>query len=209
MRRNPPEPSADYAAAGFGGTLGFGERPALLLVDMVMAYFNPSSPLYAGVDPVLEACLPLADAARKSGAPVIFTRVDYAHRLDGGLIRRKIASLSCFETGNPLADFHDRLRPQPGDLVLSKQYPSAFFGTALASTLSAARVDTVLIAGLSTSGCVRATAVDALCHGFIPLVVRDCVGDRSVAVQDANLFDIEAKTADLVSSAEAIARLSD
>lgn len=207
MSRNPSDLNADYAAAGFGGALGFGERPALVLIDMAMAYFEPSSPLYAGVEPVLEACIPLADAARKAGIPVLFTRVDYAHPLDGGLFRRKVAPLRCFESGNPLADFHDRLRPEAGDLVISKQYPSAFFGTALASTLAAARVDSLLITGLSTSGCVRATAVDSLCHGFIPLVVTDCVGDRSAEVHKANLFDIEAKTADLVSSAEVIARL--
>lgn len=207
MSRNPADVDADYAAAGFGGVLGFGKRPALVLIDMAMAYFEPSGPLYAEVEPVLEACIPLADAARKACIPVIFTRVDYAHPLDGGLFRRKIAALTCFESGNPLADFHDRLRPQPGDLVLSKQYPSAFFGTALASMLTAARVDSLLITGLSTSGCVRATAVDALCHGFIPLVVTDCVGDRSAAVHSANLFDIQAKTADLVSSADVIARL--
>jgi len=207
MTRNPADLGADYAAAGFGGALGFGERPALILIDMAMAYFEPTSPLYAAVEPVLEACIPLAQAARGAGIPVIFTRVDYAHPLDGGLFRRKIAALSCFESGNPLADFHDRLRPQPGDMVLTKQYPSAFFGTTLASTLAATRADSLLITGLSTSGCVRATAVDTLCHGFIPLVVRDCVGDRSAAVHAANLFDIEAKTADLVSSAEVIARL--
>ncbi len=207
MSRDPADAAADYAAAGFGGALGFGKRPALILIDMAMAYFEPESPLYAGVEDVLEACIPLADAARRAAIPVIFTRVEYRHPLDGGLFRRKVAALSCFESGNPLADFHDRLRPEPGDLVLTKHYPSAFFATALASTLSAAGVDSLLITGLSTSGCVRATAVDTLCHGFIPLVVRDCVGDRSAAVHEANLFDIGAKTADLVSSAEVIARL--
>jgi nicotinamidase-related amidase len=199
--------TADYAEAGFGGALGYGQRPALVVIDMAMAYFEPSSPLYAGVESVLEALIPLAAAARAAAIPVIFTRVEYAHPLDGGLFRRKIAALSCFEAGNPLGDFHPRLQPQPGDIVLTKQYPSAFFGTALAATLSAHRVDSLLISGLSTSGCVRATAVDSLCHGFIPLVVEDAVGDRSAEVHAANLFDLAAKTADLVPSADVIRRL--
>ncbi len=201
------ELTRDYADAGFGGALGFGERPALILIDMAMAYFVPESPLYAGVESVLDACIPLAAAARRAGIPVIFTRVEYAHPSDGGMFRRKIAALACFEAGNPLADFPSVLQPAPGDLVLTKQYPSSFFGTSLAATLVAQRVDTLLIAGLSTSGCVRATAVDALCHGFIPLVVEDCVGDRSPEVHAANLFDLKAKTADLVTSAAVIERL--
>lgn len=198
----------DYAQAGFGGSLGWGSRPALIVIDMAMAYLEPSSPLYAAVEPMLGPIARLAEAARTARAPVIFTRVEYAHPLDGGLFRRKVQALSCFETGNPLADFHPRLQPEAGDLLLTKQYPSAFFGTALAATLTAAGVDSLLITGVSTSGCVRATAVDALCHGFIPLIVTDCVGDRSPEVQAANLFDLEAKTADLVDSRTAIARLA-
>jgi maleamate amidohydrolase len=200
--------NADYAEAGFGGSVGWGHSPALVIIDMAMAYLVPGSPLYAAVEPILDRIVLLASAARAAGVPVIFTRVEYANRLDGGLFRRKIAALACFEAGNPLADFHPLLQPSPTDLVLTKQYPSAFFGTPLAPTLAAAGVDTLLITGVSTSGCVRATAVDALCHGFRPLVVTDCVGDRDPKVHDANLFDLEAKTADLVDSAAVIQKLN-
>jgi maleamate amidohydrolase len=199
---------ADYKAAGFGNALGFGSRPALLLIDWCRAYLEHDSPLYAGVEAVLEATLPLVAAARHARIPIVFTRVDYETPADGGLFRRKIAALSCFEHGNPLADFPAELPPAPGDIVITKHYPSAFFGTPLAATLAGLRVDCLLISGLSTSGCVRASAVDALCHGFAPLVVSDCVGDRSREVHEANLFDLAAKTADLVSSADAIAWLS-
>jgi maleamate amidohydrolase len=197
----------DYQQAGFGGSVGWGRSPALVVIDMCMAYLQPGSPLYAGVEPLLDRIALLAAAARAAGAPVIFTRVEYAGPLDGGLFRRKIAALSCFESGNSLADFHPLLQPASTDLVLTKQYPSAFFGTPLAATLTAAGIDSLFVTGVSTSGCVRATAVDALCHGFRPLVVRDCVGDRDRHVHAANLFDLEAKTADLVDSDQVIARL--
>ena len=190
----------DYAAAGFGLTLGFGTRPALVIIDMAMAYFVPSSPLYAGVETTLAPTIALAAAARAAAIPVIFTRVEYVHPAEGGLFRRKIAALACFEAGNPLGDFHESLRPQPGDIVITKHFPSAFFGTSLAAMLSAQQVDSLIITGLSTSGCVRATAVDALCHGFAPIIASDAVGDRTAAVHDANLFDLQAKTADIVAS---------
>jgi maleamate amidohydrolase len=121
---------------------------------------------------------------------------------------RKIGALKCFVKGNPLGDFTPELSPLPGDWVVTKHYPSAFFGTALASQLVASGIDTLIITGLSTSGCVRATAVDALCLGFVPMVVTDAVGDRDAAVHQANLFDLAAKTATLASEAEAMAYLA-
>lgn len=194
----------EYQAAGFGLSLGFGQRPALVIIDMAMAYFVQGSPLYAGVESIVAPTVALAAAARKAGIPVFFTRVDYAHPAEGGLFRRKIAALSCFETGNPLGEFHARLQPHPGDIILTKHFPSAFFGTPFAAMLAAQQVDSLLITGLSTSGCVRATAVDALCHGFAPTVVSDCVGDRTAAVHDANLFDLQAKTADIAASSDVV-----
>jgi maleamate amidohydrolase len=182
-----------------------------VIVDMAMAYFEPGSPLYAGVEATLAPNATLAAAARARGAPVVFTRVEYAAGLggrDGGLFYRKVKALRCFDEGNPLGDFHPSLTPRPGDMVLVKQYPSAFFGTPLASTLHAAGVDTVIVTGLSTSGCVRATALDALCHGFAPVVVEDAVGDRAEAVHRANLFDLQAKYADVVPSAKVLEYLA-
>jgi maleamate amidohydrolase len=191
---------ADYAAAGFGGSLGWGRRPALLLVDIVMAYFEKSSPLYAGVESILPANAALRAAARAAGIPVIFTGVRYAPGgVDGGLFYRKVTALRCFDAGNPLGAFPPELQPAADELVVIKHYASAFFGTSLASTLRALGCDCVLVTGLSTSGCVRASALDALQSGFIPIVVRECVGDRDAHVQESNLFDLQAKYADVVS----------
>lgn len=193
-----------YAAAGFGRSLPFGRRPVLLIVDVAVAYFEPGSPLYAGVEGVLAVNVPLRAAAALAGVPVVFTRVDYAPG-EGGLFYRRLPALACFDHGNPLGAFHPKLTPGPDDLVVTKHYPSAFFGTTLASALTARGVDTVIITGLSTSGCVRATALDALCHGFVPGVVSDACGDREAAVHAANLFDLQAKYADVIDSAAATA----
>ncbi len=201
-------PRDDYRRAGFGGRLAPGSRPVLLLIDFARAYFDPGSPLYAAVEPARASAARLAEVARAAGVPVIFTRVEYSEDgHEGGLFFRKVPALRCFVRGNPLADFTPELAPAAGDRVLVKHYPSAFAGTALSSQLVAARCDTLVITGLSTSGCVRATAVDALAHGFVPLIVREAVGDRDPAVHAANLFDLEAKTAELVGEAEATAYL--
>ena len=198
----------DYAAAGFGGQLGFGDRPAVLVVDICRAYLDPESPLYAGVEDAVTSAGRIVDAARTGGAPVVFTRVRYQPGgVDGGLFYRKVGALACFEEGNPLGDFLDHPRPAPGEPVVTKQYASAFFGTSLASTLSSLGVDSVVIVGLSTSGCVRASALDALQHGFIPIVVADAVGDRDPRPHDAALFDLDAKYADVVSESTAIDHL--
>ncbi len=203
--------AADYRAAGFGGSLPWGSRPALLLIDFAAAYFVADSPLYAGVEAARAAAARLAEAARAADVPAIFTRVEYVRddpARDGGMFYRKIAALACFDSGNPLGDFTPELAPQPGDIVVTKQYPSAFFATGLAAMLRGMGVDTLVIAGLSTSGCVRATAVDALCHGLVPLVVREAVGDRDAGVHAANLFDLAAKTADVIGLDEALAYLA-
>ena len=199
----------DYAAAGFGGTLKPGARPVLLLIDFARAYFDPVSPLYAGVETARASAARLHAAARATGVPAIFTRVEYsADGHEGGVFYRKIAALKSFVTGNPLGEFTAELAPLPGDTVITKYFPSAFFGTGLAETLHAQGVDTIVITGLSTSGCVRASAVDALCHGFIPLIVTDAVGDRDAGVHAANLFDLAAKTAELITEAQAAAYLT-
>ena len=198
-------PNSDYAAAGFGKILQPGRRPALLLIDFARAYFDKSSPLYAAVERVRIVAAELCDAARAASVPVVFTRVEYVAgdpARDGGIFYRKIAALKCFDRGNPLGDFTPELAPRSEDQVVTKQYPSAFFGTALAGQFHADGIDTVVIAGLSTSGCVRATAVDAICHGFVPLVVEDAVGDRDAGVHAANLFDLQAKTAEIMVAAD-------
>lgn len=196
---------ADYRDGGFGGALTPGARPALVLVDVVMAYLTPDCPLYSPrFETALESCVRLTDAARSAGVPVIFTNVVYrAGGRDGGLFYRKVPALSAFLEGSPLGLFPPTLQPRAEELVVSKQYASAFFGTSLAATLTAAGVDTLLIAGFSTSGCVRATALDALQNGFVPLVVAEGCGDRDARPHDANLFDLAHKYAEVLDEAAA------
>lgn len=199
--RNAWDLEQDYAIAGFGNELGFGTAPALIIVDFVNAYLDVASPLYAAVEAQYAINIALLAAARAASVPVIFTGVLYmAGGRDGGLFYRKIKALACFQDGNPWGDFPPDLRPQADDVVVMKQYASAFFGTTLASTLRAMAVDTCLITGLSTSGCVRATALDALQNGFIPVVIEDACGDRDVRVHASNIFDLRAKYADVVQS---------
>jgi maleamate amidohydrolase len=194
----------NYARAGYHARQTWGTRPALLLIDFAEAYFDPASPLYGG-----EGCATARDravdllaVARATRTPVIFTEVRYTPGgLDGGVFFRKAPPLACFEQGNPWGD--TAIPRLPGEIMVIKQYPSAFFGTSLAATLTALRVDTVLLTGLTTSGCVRATCVDAMSHGFVTLVVKDAVGDRAPGPHEANLFDMSAKYADLVGTSEA------
>lgn len=199
----------DYAAAGFGGALGFGDAPALILVDFVMAYLEPTAPLYAGVEAEVAVAARLVAAARGAQVPVLFTRVEFTPGgADGGHFYRKVKALACLDRGSPLGNFPPALQPEPDDVVVTKQYASGFFGTSLASTLNAMGVDTLVITGLTTSGCVRATTLDALQHGFIPIVVSDACGDRDARVQEANLFDLQAKYADVVTSEVVLAKFA-
>lgn len=203
--------NADYAQAGFGNRLGWGKRPALLIIDFVNAYLDPSCPLYAGVEKALDGAITLLGAARKAGIPVFHTNVAYTPGgVDGGVFFRKVKALSCFERGlHPhWAAFADGLTPAAGEPVITKQYASAFFGTSLASTLASSGIDTLLISGLSTSGCVRASALDACQNGFVPLVVKEAVGDRDARVHESNLFDLNAKYADVIGLDEALAELA-
>ena len=192
----------------FDGTLGFGQSPALILVDFVEAYFDKDSPLYAGVEDALASALRLRDAAREADIPVFYTNVVYHEGgADGGVFFRKVPALEVFVAGNPLGAWPDGLEPAADEYVISKQYPSAFFGTSLAATLTAQGVDTLIITGLTTSGCIRATCIDAVSNGFIPIVVADACGDRHEAPHDANLFDMNAKYADVIDEAAAISFL--
>lgn len=193
----------DYAQAGFGRALEPGPRPALLLIDFVRAYFEPGAELYMGTDSCLKEAAALLAAARAAGIPVIHTRVAFAaNGADGGVFFRKVGALRHFAGGsNPLGEIMPEVAPTEDEVVVVKQYASAFFGTSLVATLNSAHVDTVIITGVSTSGCVRASAVDAIQHGYVPLVVRDAVGDRDERPHEANLFDLQAKYAEVVSAA--------
>jgi len=199
--------SANYKRA-YDNRLGFGESPALILVDFVQAYFDESCALYAGVEDALESALKVRAVARTVGIPVIYTNVVYHDEgRDGGVFFRKAPVLKNFLVGDPMGAWPSGLQPAEDEQVISKQYPSAFFGTSLASTLKELGVDTLIITGVTTSGCIRATCVDAMSNGFIPIVVADACGDRHEAPHEANLFDMNAKYADVVSESETIGHL--
>jgi maleamate amidohydrolase len=198
---------SNYGSTGFNNRLGFGARPALVLIDLVEAYFRVGSPLYhPRYRDALESCIRLQEAAHKASIPVILTNVQYKKGgADGGVFFKKCRiPLLCFEEGNPLGDFPPGLKAGSDDTVLTKRYPSAFFATYLSSMLAAGGIDTLLIGGVSTSGCVRATAVDACQYGFRPMVIREASGDRHPEPHEANLFDINAKYGDVVSEEEAM-----
>ncbi len=198
----------DNYAGIYDGRLLPGKRGALLIVDVVMAYLDPASPLYAHAEAALASNERLVAAARGAGVPVIFTNVEFqAGGKDGGLFYRKVPALHHFLAGSPLGRFPATLQPAAGEVVVTKQYASSFFGTTLASTLISQRIDTLLITGFSTSGCVRASALDALQHGFAPFVIRDACADRHPAPHEANLFDLQAKYAEVIGEAEATAML--
>jgi maleamate amidohydrolase len=204
-----PEPAPGPHGSAFSGRVGWGRRPAVLVIDLCRAYTEPGGP-FALPDPgpAVSATRDLVTAARAGGSPVLWTAVRYARGLaDGGLFVRKVPALAAFAEDAPGDWGALTLEPAPGEPVVVKQYASAFFGTALASTLIGLGVDTLLLAGVSTSGCVRATAMDALNSGFRPQVVRQACADRTPALHENNLADLDAKYADVVDLPEALAHL--
>jgi len=201
----------NYARAKYHSAQQWGTRPALVLVDFAQAYFDEAYPLFGGEGcrTALENAARLAPVARKADIPVIFTEVKYQPGgLDGGAFYSKVPALSCFDAGKDSQRLADGLSMEASDILVSKQYPSAFFGTSLDATLKWLKVDTLLLTGVTTSGCIRATCIDSISHGFVTLVVSDAVGDRAQAPHDANLYDMSAKYADLLNTEEAISYLS-
>ncbi len=200
---DPGSLAANYASGGFGQALARGDRPALIIIDMVRAYFDPDAELYMGTADCLESASRLLASARQAGIPVLHTRVEFdPDGLSGGVFVRKVPALRHFVPGSRLGQIMPPVAPADHEVVIVKQYASAFYGTSLAATLTAMRVDTLIIAGVSTSGCVRATGVDAMQHGYVPLVVRQAVGDRDPRPHEANLFDLQAKYAEVVDEDE-------
>lgn len=195
----------------FGGRLGWGARPALLLIDLMRAYFTPGSPLDLGSTAAVEVSGKLLASARRHRVPVIHTAVHYrAGAVDAGLFVRKVSALALLADDQPgnLRELMPAVAPLGTETVIIKQYASAFFGTSLASTLCSLGVDTVVIAGVSTSGCIRASATDALQHGFAPMVVDDACADRTDELHRSNLRDLGAKYADIVGSGEVLQRFA-
>ena len=198
-----------FKQRGFGLRIGFGERPALLVIDMVRAFTNPEMMLGANLDRQIEAHRPLLARAHERKIPVLFSTVMYedADFKDAGIWALKQKGVVTLKAGTDGVKVDPRLDFHPTDTLLVKKYASCFFGTDLVSRLLAHRIDTLIITGCTTSGCVRASAVDACQTGFRPMVVREAVGDRSVAAHDQSLFDLQAKYADVVSLEETLAYL--
>lgn len=194
----------------FDTHLGFGSSCAVVVIDFIKAYTTPGAPFFGqGVVDAVQASVGLLAAARAASVPVIYTKVLYhASGMDGGLFVKKVPALRMLVEGEPLGDIDPKLEPRPEDMVIVKKYPSGFFGTPLATTLSTQGVDTIILIGCSTSGCVRATAVDAIQYGFHVVVPRECVGDRHDGPHDASLFDINAKYGDVLPLADVEAHIA-
>ncbi|HEY0560883.1 MAG TPA: isochorismatase family protein [Frankiaceae bacterium] len=194
-----PTTAQVYDRAGFGRPVQRGRRPAVVVVDLTYGFTDPAYPTGAEMSGPVLATARLLDAARAAGLPVVFTTIAY----DAGQIAtltwlKKATGMAALELGSRLVEIDDRLARRPDEHLVVKTGASAFFGTALASYLTAAGADTVIVTGATTSGCVRASVVDAVQHGFPTLVPRDCVADRAAAPHEASLFDIHEKYGDVV-----------
>jgi nicotinamidase-related amidase len=199
---------AEFRARGYVGRVGFGARPALLVVDLIAGFTDLRSPMASDLRPQLQATVALLDAARGAGIPVLFSTIIYAPDLrDAGLWPRKIPSLAWLQAGSEWVQVDRQLGQRADEPTVVRKQASAFFGTDLAARLQAAQVDTLLIAGCTTSGCVRASAVDSCAHGLHTIVVEEAVGDRALLPHQASLFDLDAKYADVVDLADALAYL--
>jgi maleamate amidohydrolase len=188
-----------YAAARLGQRVTLGSRPAVLVVDFSCGFTDPECTLGADMSAEVEATRRLLDAVRARGLPVIFTTIGYEPSLkDGGLWLQKVPSLGDLQIGGRWVEIDPRLEPRTDETIVLKKGASAFFGTNLPAILVSQNVDSVILCGATTSGCVRATAIDLLQYGYPTLVPRECVGDRAQAPHEANLFDIDAKYADVV-----------
>jgi nicotinamidase-related amidase len=197
-----------YARAGLGQSMTMGERPCVLVVDFSCGFTDPECPLGSELESEVLATKRLLDLARAKGLPVVFTTIGFEPSLkDGGLWVQKAPSLAALKLGGRWVEIDPRLEPREDETVILKKGASGFFGTNLASVLISQRVDSVILCGATTSGCIRATAIDLLQYGWPTMVPRECVGDRAQAPHEANLFDIQAKYADVVSLGEAIAYL--
>lgn len=199
-----------YASIGFGRRVGFGERPALLIIDCNHGCSDPAvSPMAIAMDAEIKDIRRLLDLCRAKGFPVVHATIVYSdrHFRDGGSLLKKVPALEAFRPGSKEVQIVPELAPLPGELVLEKRFPSGFYGTNLHSYLTACGVDTVVVTGDSTSGCVRATVVDGCSAGFRVIVPRQCVADRVPLVHLVNLFDMDSKWADVMDVDEVIAAL--
>jgi len=189
-----------YRKQGFATPLGLGQASAVLVIDFVHGFTDPAHFGGGNIGGAIGRTAELLSLARARGWPVAHTRVVYAEDgSDGGAFAMKVPALLTLTETSPLSQIVPEVAPAPGETVFCKRHASAFFGTDLAAWLAFRRVDTLLVAGCTTSGCVRASVIDASAHNLRPVVVTDCVGDRAIGPHEANLFDMGQKYADLMS----------
>jgi len=198
-----------YLKKGLAGREGFGEWPAIIVSDMIRAFTDRSAPLASNLDREIEATNRILEIARPLQVPIVFSKVAYDPNFqEAGLWIRKIPSMDWLVEGSEWVEVDERLERRPNEMILVKKYASCFFGTDLATRLINRNIDTLMITGCTTSGCVRATAVDSCSYGFHTIVVQEAVGDRAELPHMANLFDIDAKYGDVVSLEEALKYLN-
>jgi len=203
-----PDETEVYRRQGFGAGLGVQPPLGLLIVDFVNGFANPAVFGGGNIPQAIERTVPLLALARERGWPVAHSRIVYADDDgDANVFSDKVPGMLTLKEASPASAIVDALAPNAGELVVRKNVPSAFFGTTLAPWLVQRGVRTLLVAGCVTSGCVRASVVDAMCWGFRPLVLADCVGDRAIGPHEASLFDMQQKYADVMTSAELRERL--
>lgn len=189
-----------FSERGFGKLLGFGQKPALIVVDMIKGFTDSSMPMGSDLTPQINQTNKILNVMHKANLPVFFTTIAYDDEAlaDSGLWYQKMEGLKTLKSGTEAVELDSRLDYQSGDGLIVKKYASAFFGTDLIARLNAKNVDTVIIVGCTTCGCIRATAVDALQLGYRPIVVEDGVGDRSQSSHDQSIFDLRQKYADVL-----------
>jgi nicotinamidase-related amidase len=207
--RTPEEDAKFFAARGFGKRIGFGNRAALVVIDYINAFTDASMPLGSDLDAELAQTNLLIDEAHAQRLTVIYSTVAYDEDgyKDAGIWALKQSGLSTLKAGTPAVELDRRLHREPADILIAKKYASCFYGTDLVARLNARQIDTLILTGCTTSGCVRSTAVDALQNGFRPIIARDAVGDRSVAAHNQSLFDLDQKYGDVMTVEEILAEL--
>ena len=199
---------AIYSRSGIGGRVGLGDRPAVLVVDLQYGFTDEASPVGGNLDEVIAATASLLDAARRNRLPVAFTAVTFQQsHLQRLVWLRKMPGLALLLEGSRWCQIDERVKPQQGEPVFGKQAASAFYGTSLIPFLLGANADSLIVTGCVTSGCVRASVVDAVSWGFRTVVPAECVGDRAAGPHDSNIFDMDSKYADVEPLETVLARL--
>ena len=200
MAEDHQETAEDYRRKGFMNRSGYGTKPALLVVDFIYGFTDPTTPLGGDFSKELAVTADLLETFRAAQLPIVYTTIAYEPGFeDGGVFVKKVPSLKILEVGSKMVDVDNRIRPRPDEYVALKKYASAFFNTDIDAYLKARSVDTIIMTGCTTSGCIRASAIDSMQYGYLTVVVEEGVGDRAQGPHDANLFDIDAKYGDVVS----------